>query len=182
MYQDFHKDKHYVSSKDIDDKRFIRYFAGVDWGYEHHGSIVVIGEDDKGCFYVLEEHARQHEEIDYWVEQAHKIKSKYGNIQFYCDSARPEHVKRFKREGFKAINANKAVVSGIEEVAKRFKTDKLFIVEDKVEMFKKEIYMYAWNKRTGEPIKLWDDVLDSIRYAIYSDKATVKAKAVNSLY
>ena len=95
---------------------------------------------------------------------------------------RPEHVKRFKREGLKAINANKAVISGIEEVAKRFKTDQLFVVEDKVEMFKKEIYMYAWNKKTGEPIKLWDDVLDSIRYAIYSDKATIKAKAVPSLY
>ena len=28
--------------------------------------------------------------------------------------------------------------------------------------------MYAWNERTGEPIKQFDDVLDTIRYAIYT--------------
>jgi len=29
--------------------------------------------------------------------------------------------------------------------------------------------MYAWNETTGEPIKKWDDVLDALRYAIYTD-------------
>ena len=29
--------------------------------------------------------------------------------------------------------------------------------------------MYAWNKKTGEPIKLWDDVLDALRYSIYTE-------------
>lgn len=32
--------------------------------------------------------------------------------------------------------------------------------------------MYAWNKNTGEPIKKWDDVLDALRYAIYTDSKT----------
>lgn len=164
VYKDFKKDKHYISSNELAGINFKRYFAGVDWGYEHFGSIVVIGEDDKGCFYLLEEHARQHEEIDYWIDVAKKIKDRYGRINFYCDTAtRPEYVKRFKREGLRAVNADKAVLSGIEEVAKQIKTDNLKIVRDKVERFDKEIYMYAWNERTGEPIKLWDDVLDSLR-------------------
>ena len=101
------------------------------------------------------------------------VKERYGRVNFYCDTARPEYVKRFKREGLYAKNADKAVLSGIEEVAKLIKTDKLKIVRDKVERFDKEIYMYAWNERTGEPIKLWDDVLDSLRYALYThNKAT----------
>ncbi|MFL0365369.1 PBSX family phage terminase large subunit [Pseudobacillus sp. 179-B 2D1 NHS] len=166
VYKDFNKDKHYID--DIEGVNFVRYFAGTDWGYEHHGSIVVIGEDDEGCFYLLEEHAHQHQEIDFWVDVANDIKSRYGNIFFYCDSARPEHVKRFRRERIKAVNADKAVVSGIEEVARLFKTDQLKVVKSKVSRFDKEIYMYVWNETTGEPVKQWDDVLDSLRYAIYT--------------
>lgn len=175
VYKDFNKNVHYILSKDIEKVNFVRYFAGVDWGYEHYGSIVVIGEDDKGNMYLLEEHAKQHEEIDYWVGVAKDIKKRFGNIFFYCDSARPEHVKRFSREGLRAHNANKAVISGIEEVAKRFKTNTFFIVKDKVELFQKEIYMYVWNKGTGEPVKQWDNVLDSVRYAIYTEKSKPKA-------
>ncbi|WP_226639302.1 PBSX family phage terminase large subunit [Priestia flexa] len=176
IYKDFNKEIHYVQSKDIKVKRFVKYFAGVDWGYKHPGSIVVIGEDDKSNLYVLEEHAKQHEEIDYWVDVAKDIKKRYGNINFYCDSARPEHVKRFRREKLRAINADKTVVSGIEEVARLFKLNRLYVVEDKVKLFKKEIFMYVWNENTGEPIKKWDDVLDSIRYAIYTQNKPARRR------
>lgn len=169
VYKDFRKDVHYISPSKLKDINFVKYFAGVDWGYEHFGSIVVIGKDDKGNLYLLREYSKQYEEIDYWVKIAKEVKQTYGNIIFYCDSARPEHVQRFKREGIRAQNADKAVLSGIEVVAKGFKTKTLFVVEDEVDLFKKEIFMYAWNKKTGEPIKLWDDVLDALRYAIYTE-------------
>lgn len=169
VYKDFRKDVHYIHSSKLKGINFVKYFAGVDWGYEHFGSVVVIGQDDKDNLYLLKEYSKQYEEIDYWVNVGKEIKSKYGNITFYCDSARPEHVARYKKEGLRAKNADKAVLSGIESVAKRFKTKTLFIVEDQVNLFKKEIFMYAWNKKTGEPIKLWDDVLDALRYAIYTE-------------
>ncbi|HGM1202828.1 TPA: PBSX family phage terminase large subunit [Clostridioides difficile] len=169
VYQDFNKDIHYISKDKLNDINFVRYFAGVDWGYEHFGAIVVIGEDDRGNLYLLEEHSAQHKEIDYWIDKAKNIKEKYGNIKFYCDSARPEHLAAFKRNGIKAFNANKAVLSGVEAVAKRIKTNTLFVVHENVNLFRKEIFMYAWNKNTGEPIKKWDDVLDALRYAIYTD-------------
>lgn len=169
VYKDFRKDVHYIHSSKLKSINFVKYFAGVDWGYEHFGSVVVIGQDDKDNLYLLKEYSKQYEEIDYWVNVGKEIKSKYGNITFYCDSARPEHVARYKKEGLRAKNADKAVLSGIESVAKRFKTKTLFVVEDQVDLFKKEIFMYAWNKKTGEPIKLWDDVLDALRYAIYTE-------------
>lgn len=178
IYKDFNKDKHYISSKEMENKQvnFTKYFAGVDWGYDHPGSIVVIGQDDQGCFYLLEEHCKRHEEIDYWVKVAKDIKERYGNINFYCDTARPEHIVRFRREKLRALDADKAVVSGIEEVARLFKRDLIFIVEDKVSRFKKEIFMYVWNPNTGEPVKEWDDVLDSIRYAIYTHNKPMRRK------
>lgn len=178
IYKDFKKDIHYISSKELENRKvnFTKYFAGVDWGYEHPGSIVVIGQDDQGCFYLLEEHCKQHEEIDYWVKVAKDIKERYGNINFYCDTARPEHIVRFRREKLRALDADKAVVSGIEEVARLFKRDLIFIVEDKVDRFKKEIFMYVWNQKTGEPVKEWDDVLDAIRYAIYTHNKPMRRK------
>ncbi|CEO27122.1 PBSX family phage terminase large subunit [Paraclostridium sordellii] len=169
VYRDFRKDIHYISESNLKNINFVKFFAGVDWGYEHNGSIVVIGKDDNENLYLLREYARQYEEIDYWVDVAKTIKSKYGNIIFYCDSARPEHVARFKKEGLRAKNADKSVLSGIEVVAKGFKTNKLKVVKEHTDLFKKEIFMYAWNKTTGEPIKLWDDVLDALRYAIYTE-------------
>lgn len=168
IYKDFNKNAHYISSEEFAKKNIVSYFAGVDWGYEHHGSIVVLAEDDKGDLFLCEEHAHQHKEIDDWVVIAKDIKERYGNINFYCDTARPEHVQRFRRERLRALDARKAVVAGIEAVARRFKLCKLYIVENRVERFDEEIYMYAWDEKTGLPVKVFDDVLDALRYAFYT--------------
>ena len=117
---------------------------------------------------MVEEHATQFKEIDYWVNIALDIKERYGNINFYCDSARPEHVERFRRERIRALNADKSVLSGIEEVARLIKLNRFFVLENKVKRFKEEIYNYVWDEKTGEPIKANDDVLDSIRYTVYT--------------
>lgn len=166
VYSDFDSNKHFIN--DVDNVEFETYIAGVDWGYSHFGSIVVFGIDKLNNWYLLEEHAKQFKEIDYWAEVALDIKTRYGNINFYCDSARPEHVERFRRERIRAINADKSVLSGIEEVARLIKLGRFFVVSDKVKVFKKEIYNYVWDEKTGNPVKENDDVMDSMRYAIYS--------------
>ena len=165
VYQDFDRNKHYFD--DYSNIKFKRKFAGVDWGYSHYGSIVVIGESFDKKFYLIEEHAYQFKEIDDWVEIAKGIKTRHGDITFYCDSARPEHVDRFYRERLNAVNANKERIAGIEQVARLFKQDSLFIIS-KVKRFKEEIYNYVWDDKTGDAIKDYDDVLDALRYAIYS--------------
>ena len=174
VYTDFNKDIHYIKEDDIDKNKIIKYYCGVDWGYEHYGSIVLLAKDTDNNIYLLKEYSAKHQEIDYWVNIAKNIKKEYGNIYFYADSARPEHVARFQREGIRCMDANKAVLSGIEEVAKLFKLNKFKIVEANVNRFKDEIYNYVWNEKKGEPVKEQDDVLDSVRYAIYSEMQTGK--------
>ncbi len=167
VYRDFDSNKHYIQSSEL--PLLQTFYCGVDWGYEHWGSIVVIGVDEQGVKYLIEEHATQYEEIDYWVDVAKGIQNRYGaRTPFYCDSARPEYVKKFRKEKINSIKADKARLSGVESVAKLFKTDSLFICRDKVSKFRDEIYQYVWDKSKGEPIKQFDDVLDSLRYAIYS--------------
>ena len=177
VYKDFNEGL-YIDS--IEELNFVRYFCGVDWGYEHFGAITVFGECDNGDVIMIDEFAAQHEEIEYWVEIAKKINAKFGDIPYYCDTARPEHISRFRREGLRARNADKSIISGIEQVARRFKAGTLKIYKHKKMRFEEEISMYAWNDRTGEPIKQFDDVLDSMRYAIYThygDK--YKARVIN---
>lgn len=175
VYSDFNKDIHIVDNL----PEMERYFAGVDWGYDHYGSIVIIGEDIKGNQYLVDGISEQYKEIDWWVDRAKEFKAKYGDIVFWADSARPEHVARFKKEKLKAKNAKKAVIAGIEDVAKKFKENKLFIKREVIPRFFDEIYQYKWkpNSTKDEPLKEYDDVLDALRYAIYSDahsKSTIK--------
>ena len=68
------------------------------------------------------------------------------------------------------MNAIKDVVAGIGYVASLFKQRKLFVVVDNVSRFKKEIGVYAWKENADEPVKEMDDVMDSMRYGVYSDK------------
>ena len=169
IYTDFDKDVHVVDEADVPWKEITHYYAGVDWGYEHYGAIVVIGETSKGVKYLVREYAERHQDIDYWVEVAEGIVEEFGKkIPFFCDSARPEYVDRFIDEGFYAHNADKAVMAGVAMVAKGYKTNTLYIIRERANRFFDEVYQYTWNSKTGKPVDINDDVQDCIRYAIYT--------------
>jgi PBSX family phage terminase large subunit len=168
VYPDFDRVKHSITRADADRLNFDRVFAGVDWGWEHWGAIVVIGVIGKS-YYVIEEHAAQHRYIDDWIRAAKAIIKQRGRISFYCDPARPEHVSAFQKAGIFAYPGNNKVLSGIEAVATLMKNDNFRIVYDEAPRFRDEIYKYVWKKNTGEPLKENDDVLCAIRYGIYSD-------------
>ena len=179
VYSVFNANKHYVKS--IKDFNFKKYIAGVDWGYGHYGVIVVFGitEDDK--YVMIEEFAETEKEIDYRVEVAKKINKKYKKIPFYCDTARVEHIDRFKREGIRALYAKKEVIEGIEEVAILYKTQRLFIYEPIAKRFKEEIYSYVWaeNSSSDTVKKEYDDVMDAMRYALFSFGNRKKIKSID---
>jgi PBSX family phage terminase large subunit len=168
IYKDFRENVHYISEEELAEVRMVSYFGCIDWGYEHFGVHIVIGESDDGKFYIVEEVAKQYEEIDFWVKEAKRMKTQYHIRTFYADSARPEHVVRFRREGLKTLNADKSVIAGIEAVASLYKQERLFIVKSRVKRFRDEIFMYVWNKKTGDPVKEFDDSMDAIRYGIYT--------------
>lgn len=168
VYPDFDREKHSITAEQVRQLRFDRVFAGVDWGWEHWGAIVVIGVTGKR-YYIIEEHAAQHRFIDDWILTAKDIIARHGDISFYCDPARTEHVAAFQKAGIRAYLANNRVLSGIEAVATLMKNDLFRIVYDECPRFRDEIYKYIWKKNSGEPLKENDDVLCAIRYGIYSD-------------
>lgn len=175
VYPDFDQNVHVITPEQARSIIFERVLAGVDWGWEHWGAIVVIGVR-AGSYYVIEEHAAQHKHINNWIITAKDIIRRYGNIPFYCDPARPEHVASFQEVGIAAFLGNNRVLSGIEAVATLMKNQQFFIVYSQCPRFRDEIYKYIWKKNTGEPLKENDDVLCAIRYGIYSDMTVNKVE------
>ena len=172
VYKDFDKSKHII--KTLSGLKFEKYVAGVDWGFEHFGSIVVFGITSQKDFYLLSEITKQHEDVDgFWLPKALKIKEIFGDIVFYCDSARPEYVAKFQNAGLNAVNANKNVLEGITDVATLIKSNKFFCYQKGLVNFEKEIYSYVWDDKKDEPIKKNDDVMDAVRYAVHSELCDV---------
>lgn len=181
VYRDFDKSKMVIPRSSVPDDLHI--YCGVDWGFEHKGVITVWGDDAKGNIYMLEEHTSKYKYIDYWVKLAKKIQSKYGRgIVFWVDSARPDNYSEFIRAGINARNADKARMAGVERVAEFMKQGKLFVVKEAVDQFLNEVYQYVWDENTGEPRKENDDVMDSMRYAIFNQYKNNQTQFINSKY
>nr|DAZ16856.1 MAG TPA: large terminase [Caudoviricetes sp.] len=169
VYPDFDQKIHYIPFSQVPLDKIVRWFVGVDFGWEHYGAFVLIGKAEDGRYYLVQEWAAQHQHIDRWVEIARSIKAQRGDIHFYCDGARPDYVQELRKAGIQAIYARKDVVAGISEVASLYKQRRLFIVQENAPRFAQEIYGYVWKPGADEPVKTNDDVQDAVRYAIYSD-------------
>lgn len=173
VYQDFDKDGNIISHDDYEKLtkgQQLTYYCGVDWGYEHKGVIVVLADDEQGNTYLVEEHTKQHKDIEYWVKIAKDVRQRYGwNVPFYCDSARPEYCQRFEDENLNMTYAYKSIMTGIEVNATMVKrrTFKVLadVIQDNASKFEDELYQYVWDEKSGEPKKENDDVMDAWRYA-----------------
>ena len=171
VYQDFNKETMVIPRDRVPDG--LDYYVGIDWGYEHPNPIILLGDDKDGNTYVLEDYTQKHKFINYWIEIAQNLQTRFGrNLIFYADSARPDNVNEFQSNGLNCINANKNVLPGIECVAKKMREGKFYVVDTASNGLLDEIYQYAWDESTGLPLKENDvrhnDRLDAIRYAIYS--------------
>lgn len=50
-----------------------------------------------------------------------------------------------------------------------------------MDRFKQEVFKYVWHPTNGEPIKEFDDVLDSLRYAIYTHTKSERLRRGNDI-
>lgn len=168
VYPDFDEKVHFIHESQL--PPMVRHFVGVDFGWEHYGVFALFGVGVDGNIYLLKEWSAKHRSMDDWIEIGKRIVAEHGDIIFYCDSARPDRIREMQIAGLRAMNAIKDVVAGIGHVASLFKQRKLFVVVECVTRFKKEIGVYAWKDNADEPVKEMDDVMDAMRYGVYSDK------------
>lgn len=88
-------------------------------------------------------------------------------IVIFCDSARPEVIEDFRRAGYNAKSSDKSVKPGIDKI----KSMEIYIHYESVNILK-ESRLYSWKSINGvisdEPIKMNDDAMDAMRYAIFN--------------
>jgi phage terminase large subunit len=141
--------------------RFVNYVYGLDFGYNHPTALMRVYwcEDDIYIEPVIYESYLTTTNLIDKCEQLGVEK----NITIVADYARPEIIAEMNNAGYDVQNANKVVKKGIDNI----KTFGVFCEDES--RIKKEYENYKWKKIgdqiTDEPVKLWDDAMDAVRYA-----------------
>ena len=138
---------------------------GADWGFNHPTALIKLHYSDD-VIYV--------EEILYKSKlTSSDIVREFDNLRvdkksyIYSDYARPEIIEELRRAGYNMKEAVKDVKQGIDAV----KTRKIMVHKSATNILR-EYKMYSWKTNKDvildEPIKLYDDALDALRYGVYS--------------
>ncbi len=143
--------------------RFENYVYGLDFGYNHPTALVRVYWHEKDIYIepVIYESYLTTTQL---IERFNSLGiSKTDDI--LADYARPEIIAELQTAGYNVSNANKVVKKGIDNV----KSFGVFCQDDP--RLKKEYDNYKWKKVgdtiTDEPVKLFDDAMDAVRYATH---------------
>ena len=143
-------------------ERFKNYVYGLDFGYNHPTALMRVYWCD-GDIYIEPVVYESYLTTSELIERFKQLNIE-PNTDILADYSRPEIIAEMQNAGFNVNNANKNVKSGINAV----KTFKVWCQQD--DNLKKEYENYKWKKVgdniTDEPVKLYDDAMDAVRYAV----------------
>lgn len=141
--------------------RFTNFVYGLDFGYNHPTALMRVYWHENDIYIepvIYESYLTTQDLI-----QRFKVLGIEPNKDILADHSRPEIIAELQNAGYNVNNANKVVKKGIDNV----KMFKVYCEDDK--RLVKEYDNYKWKKVgdaiTDEPIKLFDDGMDAIRYA-----------------
>lgn len=141
--------------------RFTQFVYGLDFGYNHPTALMRVYWHEKDIFIepvIYESYLTTSNLIDRMASLDVE-----KEIEIIADYARPEIIAEMNNAGYNVLNANKVVKKGIDNI----KTFVVFAMADK--NLEKEYANYKWKKVgdtiTDEPVKLFDDAMDAVRYA-----------------
>lgn len=142
--------------------RFQEYVYGLDFGYNHPTALIKVYWHEKDIYIepvIYESYLTTSDLIERFKELGI---STIKDIK--ADYARPEIIHELVLAGYNVTNASKEVKEGINNV----KTFKVYCQDE--DYLKREYENYMWKKVrdtiTDEPVKLHDDAMDAIRYAV----------------
>jgi phage terminase large subunit len=151
---------------------------GLDFGFNHPTCLIEMNWIDNTCYVkqLIYKSGLTSLDLVKLMDDLEVSKKK----EIACDAARPEIIEDLRRRGYNAKPAIKDVKDGIDSV----KSSALFIHKESLDLLK-EISAYKW-KTNGdivldEPVKVYDDAMDAMRYAIHYWKSKNK-KTDNNVY
>ncbi len=193
VYDTFNPSKHLLSTQQTYEKirknEICEFFLGIDWGWNHPTACLLLGIDRAGTYYVLDELYSPKIEADrviLWIEEKQKEYERYFSFA-NCDNARPEQNEKLRQRTNLVIYEEKPKVEdSISLVRGLINYDNLMVSEIcKRTLSEFETYRYpseTERQRAGYlngdnidlPLKVNDDCMDALRYALYKHLTTFK--------
>lgn len=178
---------------DIAPKRqaFKQVIAGVDWGWNDPGAVVVVGDTGRQLI-VLDEIKEPHLQViaqnpgeRSWISEMIKLNVKWRVDHWVCDHE-PGFIHAMLRAGLTALNAHKDITEGIRRVSETMLCNEALgfpgsvnyippspglVVHRSCKKLITELQNYAWatNKKGAmleEPAPGDDHLSDALRYAV----------------
>lgn len=141
--------------------RFVKYVYGLDFGYNHPTALMRVYYCDNDI-YIEPVIYESYLTTTMLIEKLASL-SIEQTVSIMADYSRPEIIQEMNIAGYDVLNANKVVKKGIDNL----KTFGVICQDDKA--LRREYENYKWKKIgdfiTDEPVKLFDDAMDAIRYA-----------------
>jgi len=100
----------------------IQFFAGVDWGYTHDFTIIIMAMIPNGEVWVMDCFGAPGFEMEDMLRVAIPYRDKYRVQAWFCDPAYPANCKTFTRNQMKAPKFTKDVMAGIESIRSKITT------------------------------------------------------------
>lgn len=150
-------------------EKYDQIIAGLDFGHDHPTSLVIIGIREP-YYYIIDEFYKRHLSTSDIISAVGRYNSLYNLSAIYCDTARPEIIADLQNAGLPALDAVKDVFEGIMFVKGLVNSGQL-IASKRCSMTLREFDSYIWDKASlikEAPIKLNDDCMDAMRYALFT--------------
>ena len=141
--------------------RFVKYVYGLDFGYNHPSALMRVYYCDNDI-YIEPVIYESYLTTTMLIEKLATLNIEQ-TVTILADYSRPEIIQEMNIAGYDVQNANKVVKKGIDNL----KTFGVICQDDKA--IRREYENYKWKKIgdqiLDEPVKLFDDAMDAIRYA-----------------
>ena len=141
--------------------RFVKYVYGIDFGYNHPTALIRVYYCDNDI-YIEPVIYESYLTTTMLIEKLGTLGIEQ-TVTILADYSRPEIIQEMNIAGYDVQNANKVVKKGIDNL----KTFGVICQDDKA--IRREYENYKWKKIgdqiLDEPVKLFDDAMDAIRYA-----------------
>ena len=141
--------------------KFVKFVYGCDFGYNHPTALIRVYYCDNDI-YIEPVIYESYLTTTMLIERLATLNIEQ-TVSILADHSRPEIIQEMNIAGYDVLNANKVVKKGIDNL----KTFGVICQDHKA--LKREYENYKWKKIgdfiTDEPVKLFDDAMDAIRYA-----------------
>lgn len=138
---------------------------GLDFGWNHPTALtrVVLKDDDVYTQEVIYESYITNQDL---IKKMNDIGID-KNTYMFADSAEPQRIEEIKKAGYNIYPADKDVKKGIDTIKSR----RLFVDKASSNALK-ELKSYSWKTKDDrvidDPVKIRDDFVDSLRYAVHT--------------